>query len=75
MKRHVSRRAKAVKAVCMFSGGLDSVIAAKIMAMQGIEVHALNFRTPFLSEKRNYAKKAADEMGLIYNEMRRETIP
>ena len=35
------------KAVALFSGGLDSMLAIKLMLEQGIEVHALNFLTIF----------------------------
>lgn len=36
-----------VKAVVMMSGGLDSMLAAKILERLGIEVHAVNFYTGF----------------------------
>lgn len=36
-----------VKAVAMFSGGLDSILAVKLMLEQGIEVEALSFASPF----------------------------
>jgi len=36
-----------IKAVGLFSGGLDSMLATRIMLEQGIEVTALNFRTGF----------------------------
>lgn len=36
-----------VKVVSLFSGGLDSILAAKAMQRQGIEVLALHFVTPF----------------------------
>ena len=35
------------KAVALFSGGLDSTLAIKLMLGQGIDVHALNFLTVF----------------------------
>ncbi|MFC1667279.1 hypothetical protein ACFL0P_05410 [Candidatus Omnitrophota bacterium] len=35
------------KAVALFSGGLDSMLAIRLMLEQGIEVHALNFLTIF----------------------------
>ena len=38
---------KKIKAVALVSGGLDSAVAAKLMMEQGIEVHALNFHSPF----------------------------
>jgi hypothetical protein len=36
-----------IKAVGLLSGGLDSTLAAKILIDQGIEVHAVNFISPF----------------------------
>ncbi|MBW2990583.1 hypothetical protein KY348_02665 [Candidatus Woesearchaeota archaeon] len=38
---------KAVKAVGLFSGGLDSALAIKLVQEQGIDVVALNFLSPF----------------------------
>jgi hypothetical protein len=36
-----------IKAVGLLSGGLDSTLAARILLDQGIEVHAINFTSPF----------------------------
>ncbi|MGE5453837.1 MAG: hypothetical protein ACM3O9_01425 [Methylocystaceae bacterium] len=36
-----------MKAVSLFSGGLDSQLASKLVALQGIEVIMINFCTPF----------------------------
>ncbi|MDG5815705.1 hypothetical protein QA601_11485 [Chitinispirillales bacterium ANBcel5] len=36
-----------MKAVGLLSGGLDSTLAAKVLIEQGIEVHAVNFTSPF----------------------------
>jgi tRNA-specific 2-thiouridylase len=36
-----------IKAVGLLSGGLDSTLAAKLMLEQGIDVHAINFTSPF----------------------------
>ena len=36
-----------VKAVGLLSGGLDSTLATKLLLEQGIEVHAINFVSPF----------------------------
>jgi len=36
-----------VKAVSLFSGGLDSILAARLIADQGIDVEALYFKTVF----------------------------
>ncbi|MEW6066695.1 MAG: hypothetical protein AB1610_00120 [Nitrospirota bacterium] len=37
------------KAIALFSGGLDSILATLIIRKQGIEVEAVKFRTPFIS--------------------------
>jgi tRNA-specific 2-thiouridylase len=42
---------KRIKALAMFSGGLDSILATKLILNQGIEVEALNFRGFFCSCK------------------------
>lgn len=39
--------AEKIKAIGLFSGGLDSALAIKIVQEQGIEVTALNFVSPF----------------------------
>jgi tRNA-uridine 2-sulfurtransferase len=36
-----------IKALGLLSGGLDSTLAAKLMIEQGIEIHAVNFTSPF----------------------------
>ncbi|MEM3079016.1 MAG: hypothetical protein QXF21_01700 [Thermoproteota archaeon] len=36
-----------IKAVAMFSGGLDSILATKLMLEQGVDVRALSFASPF----------------------------
>jgi tRNA U34 2-thiouridine synthase MnmA/TrmU len=41
-----------MKALSVFSGGLDSMLAAQLMRAQGIDVLALFFETPFFSSKR-----------------------
>lgn len=37
----------AIRCVALFSGGLDSMLAVRMMQEQDIEVHALNFKTIF----------------------------
>jgi tRNA-specific 2-thiouridylase len=43
----VTERPPGIRAVGLLSGGLDSTIAAKMLIEQGIEVHAVNFTSPF----------------------------
>ena len=50
-------RSKNVKALGLLSGGLDSMLAIRVLLDQGIKVTAISFVTPFFSDKK--AKKAA----------------
>jgi tRNA-specific 2-thiouridylase len=49
--RKVTEAMELVKALAMFSGGLDSILAIKLVQQQGIEVEALNFSGFFCSCK------------------------
>lgn len=67
-----------IKAVALISGGLDSMLAAKVIKEQGVEVHGLNFFTGFCVEghthairkqrqekpKRNNALWSAEQLGI-----------
>jgi len=57
-----------VKAVGLFSGGLDSILATKLMLEQSIEVFAVNFLIPFCTRTRKVCeletKHAAKELGV-----------
>jgi tRNA-uridine 2-sulfurtransferase len=50
---------KEIKALVLFSGGLDSMLAVKILEEQGIKVRALTFKSCFFDEAQ--AKKSAKE--------------
>ncbi|MFH1381170.1 MAG: hypothetical protein ABIH57_03255, partial [Candidatus Omnitrophota bacterium] len=57
------------KAIALFSGGLDSILAVKLMLEQAIEVEAINFVTVFCTctaHGKTYidSKSAADELGI-----------
>jgi tRNA-specific 2-thiouridylase len=56
---------KKIKAVGLFSGGLDSILAVKLMQQQAIDVTAVVFRSPFFidEEKKKKLEKTADEHG------------
>ena len=41
-----------MKALALISGGLDSMLAAKLILDQGIEVIGISFESPFFSAKR-----------------------
>jgi len=53
-----------MKALVLFSGGLDSTVAAKIVLRQGIELEALNFVTPFCQ-----CRKGCGDMTRLVNEL------
>jgi tRNA U34 2-thiouridine synthase MnmA/TrmU len=43
------------KAVALFSGGLDSILAVKLIQEQGIEVRGVNFKTSFFGLDKTFA--------------------
>ncbi len=49
------------KAVALISGGLDSMLAARVIQDQGIEVEGLNFFTGFCVEGHTHAIRAKDQ--------------
>jgi len=51
-----------MKALSVFSGGLDSMLAAVLVRAQGVEVQALFFETPFFGSAR--ARKSAASINL-----------
>ena len=56
---------KKVKALVLLSGGLDSMLAAKLLQAQGIEVEAINFRTNFCGPSKRIGaacRQASDEI-------------
>jgi tRNA U34 2-thiouridine synthase MnmA/TrmU len=61
-----------VKAIILLSGGLDSTIAAELMNREGLELFAVNFKTPFcLCDRRSSnvgcgsnARRVADALGI-----------
>ncbi len=57
-----------MKAIALFSGGLDSCLAIKIIQNMGIEVEAVNINTGFESnfEKEEYLKKTAEDLGVKF---------
>jgi tRNA-uridine 2-sulfurtransferase len=61
-----------VKAIILLSGGLDSTLAAELMNREGLELFAVNFKTPFcLCDRRSSnmgcgsnARRVADTLGI-----------
>lgn len=51
-----------VKAISLFSGGLDSILAVKLIGEQGIDMEGIAFETPFFNASR--ARLAAAKIGL-----------
>ncbi len=51
-----------VKAIALFSGGLDSILAAELIRRQNIDVRCLTFTTPFFNARK--AEVAAKRIGL-----------
>jgi len=55
-----------MKAVALISGGLDSLLAAKLIQGQGVEVLALHFQMPFCASN---VKEAVAALGLSLKEV------
>ena len=51
---------KKIKALVLLSGGLDSILATKLLQKQGLEVEAVAFSTPFFDTSK--ARKAASQL-------------
>ena len=58
---------KKIKAVALFSGGLDSILAIKLLLEQGVEVVAVYFELPFCTPVENgdnIVKDIAQKLGI-----------
>ena len=60
---------QAIQAIGLFSGGLDSILACRVIAEQGIRVRALKFVTPFfdhdlLAREKEYQQEVVEKYGL-----------
>jgi len=53
-----------MKALALLSGGLDSILAARVIMDQGIEVVGISFSTPFFSSERG--RRSALELGIDF---------
>jgi len=58
---------KNIKAVGLMSGGLDSVLAAKIIKDLGIEVYAVSFAMPWQKGKSPRAENMSKKLGIHFN--------
>jgi hypothetical protein len=54
------------KALVLLSGGLDSMLAARILMEQGVEVVGLSFKSVFFSTDK--ARKSAEQLGINFIE-------
>jgi tRNA-specific 2-thiouridylase len=56
-----------VKAISLFSGGLDSILAVELIREQGIDIEGITFETPFFnaSKARISAKKIGLSLGIV----------
>ena len=52
------------KAVALLSGGLDSMLAAKVIVDQGVEVEAVHFLTPFSKHDDRLVDRFCEELGI-----------
>jgi tRNA-uridine 2-sulfurtransferase len=57
------------RALALFSGGLDSILACRVVAAQGIAVQAVKFVTPFfgyelLAKEQEYARMVKEKYGI-----------
>ena len=51
-----------IKALALFSGGLDSILACRVIMDQGIEVKALHFITPFFGYNKKGREKEVEDL-------------
>ncbi|MDD5291017.1 MAG: tRNA 4-thiouridine(8) synthase ThiI [Patescibacteria group bacterium] len=58
---------KKIKALVLLSGGLDSMLAAKILMEQGIEVTGISFASCFFGTAK--AEKAAQQLGIEFKKI------
>lgn len=62
MREMIRERKVKTKALVLFSGGLDSILAVKVLEAQGIEVTAITFESNFYNA--NKAKISAQQLGI-----------
>ena len=52
------------RAIALFSGGLDSILAIRLLTQQDVEILAVSFVTPFFGAGR--AERAAADLGVAF---------
>jgi tRNA-specific 2-thiouridylase len=60
------------KAIALYSGGLDSILAIRLILEQGIEVTGVYFKTPFLNEQPDYRGEKYLNISLIYEDLSKD---
>jgi tRNA U34 2-thiouridine synthase MnmA/TrmU len=60
------KKKRGIKGVGLLSGGLDSTLAVKLMINEGVEVHVLNFITPFCTCTRKGCRHEASRISELY---------
>lgn len=63
-----------VKALALFSGGLDSMLAAKLVSMQNIDVVCLTFTTPFFGARKARAASSHVNLPLVVQDITPEHL-
>jgi len=63
-----------IKAVALFSGGLDSILAVKLIQEQGIEVKGVNFKTPFFGLDKAFLTAKSLDMDLEIIDITKEHL-
>jgi len=63
-----------IKAVVLFSGGLDSILAVKLIHEQGIEVKGVNFKTPFFGLDKTFLTVKSLDMDLEIIDITQELL-
>lgn len=64
-----------IKAVALFSGGLDSMLAVKLIQEQGIDVLGVAFETPFFSSEKPVKAAKTMELPLLVINITEEYLP
>ena len=60
----LSKTTQPAKAIALISGGLDSLLATKVILDQGVDVEGVNFFTGFCVEGHTHAIRNANEKKL-----------
>ncbi|MFA4875284.1 MAG: tRNA 4-thiouridine(8) synthase ThiI, partial [bacterium] len=67
-------RAGKVRAISLLSGGLDSILAVKVLEEQGIEVTGLTFVSPFFGSANGERAAGQLKISLIIHDITEEII-